>query len=125
MSNQKIILAEPNELLRKVLTDRLRIEGFEVKSVVNGLELIDDMESQPDLIITEELLPFRSGFEILEIAKQKKIPVIIISDADLESKILEAFRLGASDFIDKPFSPNEVVARSKNILFRLNNSENV
>ncbi|WP_258099101.1 response regulator [Marinoscillum pacificum] len=125
MSNQKIILAEPNELLRKVLTDRLRIEGFEVKSVVNGLELIDDMESQPDLIITEELLPFRSGFEILEIAKQKKIPVIIISDADLESKILEAFRLGASDFIDKPFSPNEVVARSKNILYRLNNSENV
>lgn len=125
MSNQKIILAEPNELLRKVLTDRLRIEGFEVKSVVNGLELIDDMECQPDLIITEELLPFRSGFEILEIAKQKKIPVIIISDADLESKILEAFRLGASDFIDKPFSPNEVVARSKNILFRLNNSENV
>ncbi|MBR08729.1 MAG: response regulator [Rickettsiales bacterium] len=124
MSNHKILLAEPNELLRKVLTDRLRIDGFEVKAVVNGQELIEEMEDQVDLIITEELLPFRSGFEILEIARQKKIPVIIISDADLEAKILEAFRLGASDFIDKPFSPNEVVARAKNILMRINATGN-
>ncbi|HCX23300.1 MAG: response regulator [Flammeovirgaceae bacterium] len=124
MSNHKILLAEPNELLRKVLTDRLRIDGFEVKAVVNGQELIEEMEDQVDLIITEELLPFRSGFEILEIAQQKKIPVIIISDADLEAKILEAFRLGASDFIDKPFSPNEVVARAKNILMRINATGN-
>ena len=124
MSNHKILLAEPNELLRKVLTDRLRIDGFEVKAVVNGQELIEEMEDQVDLIITEELLPFRSGFEILEIAQQKKIPVIIISDADLEAKILEAFRLGASDFIDKPFSPNEVVARDKNILMRINATGN-
>tara|TARA_B100001245_G_C22849049_1_gene408148 strand:+ start:292 stop:669 length:378 start_codon:yes stop_codon:yes gene_type:complete len=125
MSHQKILLAEPNELLRKVLTDRLRIDGYKVKSVVNGLELIQEMDDRPDLIITEELLPFKSGFEILELAKEKKIPVIIISDADLESKILEAFRLGASDFIDKPFSPNEVVARTKNILLRLNDGSHV
>lgn len=118
---EKIVLAEPSELLRKVLSDRLMIDDFEVVAVENGLDLITAIENeQPDLVITEELLPFRSGLEIIEMAKEKDIPVIIISDADLEEKILEAFRLGASDFIDKPFSPNEVVARAKNILHKLN-----
>ena len=69
-----------------------------------------------DLIIAEELLPFKNGPEIIRKANEKQIPTIIISDADLEIKILEAFELGAVDFIDKPFSPNELVARAKNAL---------
>lgn len=121
MSTYNIILAEPNDLLRKVLEERLLMEGFKVTPVVNGMELMHAMdENNADLIITEEMLPFNSGFEAIQPAKEKQIPVIVISDADLEEKILEAFRLGAADFIDKPFSPNEVVARSKNVLNRLN-----
>lgn len=116
----KILLAEPSELLRKVLTDRLRIEGFEVIAVVNGLELTTELENgKCDLIIAEELLPYKNGFEVIQLAKSKNIPVIIISDADLEEKIVEAFELGASDFIDKPFSPNELIARTKNILKKI------
>lgn len=113
----RILLAEPADLLRKVLKDRLRSEGYQVKAVANGLELLEAMEQQgADLIIAEELLPFRNGFEVIKTATELNIPVIIISDADLEEKILEAFELGASDFIDKPFSPNEMVARAKNVL---------
>ncbi|WP_258105007.1 response regulator transcription factor [Marinoscillum sp. MHG1-6] len=119
MSKQTILLAEPNELLRKVLTDRLKIEGFRVVVLTNGLELLDAIEKGGDLIIAEELLPFRNGYEILETAVSRDIPMIVISEADLEEKILEAFRLGASDFIDKPFSPNEVVARAKNVLNKM------
>lgn len=123
MSKPKILLAEPNELLRKVLTDRLRIEEFEVVKLTNGHELMDAIEKGGDLIIAEELLPFRNAFEILQKAVEKEIPMIVISDADLEEKILEAFRLGASDFIDKPFSPNEVVARAKNALNKIKGSK--
>lgn len=120
----KIALAEPSDLLRKVLADRLSIEGYEMLEVEDGHELIDVMNmNRPDLIIAEELLPYKNGFEIIKEANEKKIPVIIISDADLESKILEAFDLGASDFIDKPFSPNEVVARVKNVLRKLSIDE--
>ena len=112
-----IVLAEPADLLREVLQQWLEREGFVVTSVSNGLELMDAMEAVlPQLIITEELLPFRNGLEVIKRAKVLGIPVIIISEADLEEKILEAFELGASDFIDKPFSPNEMVARAKNIL---------
>jgi DNA-binding response OmpR family regulator len=97
------------------------MDEFIVYTVENGLQLIEAVERiQLDLIITEDLLPFRSGLEILGIAMKKNIPVIIISDADLEEKILEAFRLGAADFIDKPFSPNEVVARARNVLNKVN-----
>lgn len=121
MTKKTILLAEPNELLRIVLTERLKMDDFNVSSVENGLQLIKTVETnQPDLIITEELLPFRSGLEVIAMAKEKGIPVIIISDADLEEKILEAFRLGAADFIDKPFSPNEVVARARNVLNKIN-----
>ena len=121
MTKKTILLAEPNELLRIVLTERLKMDDFNVSSVENGLQLIKTVETnQPDLIITEELLPFRSGLEVIAMAKVKGIPVIIISDADLEEKILEAFRLGAADFIDKPFSPNEVVARARNVLNKIN-----
>lgn len=112
-----ILLAEHSELLRKVLKDRLDMEkDFKVSTVVDGLELQTFMQEQTcDLIIAEELLPFKSAFELLKLANEKQIPMIIISDADLEEKILEAFSLGAADFIDKPFSPNEMVARAKNV----------
>ena len=117
MNPTNILLAEPSELLRKVLADRLEMEGYSVCSVQDGIELISEIEKRKaDIIIAEELLPYKNGFEIIATAKSHEIPVIIISDADLEEKILEAFNLGASDFIDKPFSPNEVVARVKNIL---------
>lgn len=124
MRQFKILLAEPNELLRTVLVDRLRMESYDIIAVENGQQLVDEVnQTTVDIIITEELLPFRNGMEIIELATSKSIPVIIISDADLEEKILEAFRLGAADFIDKPFSPNEVVARTKNILNKLNQNE--
>ena len=64
------------------------------------------------------MLPYHNGFELIGISKSRNIPVIIISDADLEEKLLEAFELGADDFIDKPFSPNELFVRVKNQLKR-------
>jgi DNA-binding response OmpR family regulator len=117
-----IVLAENNEFLRKVLKDRLTMEAnFKVKTVEDGLSLQNFLlDNTCDLIIAEELLPFKNSLELLELANGKNIPMIIISDSDLEEKILEAFSLGAMDFIDKPFSPNEMVARAKNVLRKHN-----
>lgn len=113
----KILIAEPNPLIQKVLEERLRNEEFDVVIVDNGLDAVEAINSNEiDVIVAEELLPYKNGLELLRYANEKSIPVIIISDADLEEKILEAFDLGASDFIDKPFSPNELVVRVKNIL---------
>lgn len=116
-STTRLLLAEPNELMRAVLTERLKQESFHVLAVDNGLEALDAITTgKADIVISEELLPYRNGFELIRFASEKDIPVIIISDADLEEKIMEAFELGATDFIDKPFSPNELVVRVKNIV---------
>ena len=114
----KVLFAEPNDLIRKVLTKRLSDEGYEVLSVANGLEAEKQLKKQQNIsiFVTEELLPFKSGFELLKICNEQDLPSIVISDADLEEKIVEAFSLGASDFIDKPYSPSELIVRIKNIL---------
>lgn len=117
----KILIAEPHALMRKVLSERLSKENFEVVLVENGIEALDQMSAGGiDIIVSEELLPYKNGFELIRHAIELEIPIIIISDADLEEKILEAFDLGASDFIDKPFSPNELVVRVKNVLKKSN-----
>ncbi|SFT39533.1 Response regulator receiver domain-containing protein [Lishizhenia tianjinensis] len=116
--NQKqcVLFCSPDRLIQKIIKKRLKSEGCKVNVASNGndaLTLIE--EGKINLMVTEEMLPFKSGFEIIEICDQKDIPSIIISDSDLENKILEAFDLGAYDFIDKPYSPNELVVRIKNI----------
>ncbi len=111
----RLLLAEPNALMQKVLTERLKQESFELTVVDNGLDAINYIQNKSvDFVVSEELLPYKNGFELIRHAVENNIPIIIISDADLENKILEAFELGAIDFIDKPFSPHELVVRVKN-----------
>ena len=115
-----ILLAEPNELMGKVLSERLKQEGMNVHLAKDGISAKEMMESQKfHVLVAEELLPYMNGIELIKFANQQDLPIIIISDADLEQKILEAFELGASDFIDKPFSPSELVVRVKNILKKI------
>ena len=73
-------------------------------------------ELSPDLIITDIMMPFASGLEIIGAVKrktEKKIPVIVLSAMGQENVVLEAFQLGADDYITKPFSPNELSMRVK------------
>ncbi|MEO8821456.1 MAG: response regulator, partial [Ginsengibacter sp.] len=68
----------------------------------------------PDLIITDIMMPFASGLEIIETVKKKsgnRIKIIVLSAMGQENVVLEAFQLGADDYITKPFSPNELSMR--------------
>ena len=95
----------------------LELEGGKVYLSTNGLEAMEILKSESiDVLVTEEMLPYQSGLNLIKICDELNIPSIIISDSDLENKILEAFGLGAYDFIDKPYSPNELVVRTKNVL---------
>ena len=118
-----ILLAEPNELMSRVLGERLRKENMHVLLAKDGIAAEELLQSEPiDAIVVEELLPYKNGLELIKVANELDIPIIIISEADLEEKIMEAFELGASDFIDKPFSPNELVVRVKNLLKKRKNA---
>ena len=111
-----ILIAEDDELILRTIEHKLLKEGYNVILTRNGKDAIDTIQNtEVDLIITDIMMPFASGIEILAAvkAKSKSIPVIMLSSMGQEEVILNAFDLGASDFIVKPFSPNELMLRIK------------
>jgi two-component system response regulator VicR len=116
----KILIAEDDALMRKVLKLILKKEGYQVISAKDGLSAIEKiMIFAPDLIITDILLPFRSGLEIINYTKEnfENIPIIVVSVLGEEKEtVIEAFTLGADDFVSKPFNVNELLLRIKRLL---------
>ncbi|AZA57276.1 response regulator [Chryseobacterium shandongense] len=114
-----ILIAEDDELILKTIEHKLLKEGHEVILTRNGKEAIETLkENDVDLTITDIMMPFASGIEILSAIKSmgKDVPVIMLSSMGQEEVVLNAFDLGASDFIVKPFSPSELMLRVKRFL---------
>lgn len=120
MNNNKIVIAEDNSTLSLLLKFRLEKEGYELLMAVDGKEAIEIIENNnPDLIITDIMMPFVSGLEVISHVRNKldsETPIIVFSAAGQEEMVLKAFNLGANDFMGKPFSPNELVIRVKRLL---------
>jgi DNA-binding response OmpR family regulator len=115
----KILIAEDEPIMQKTIALRLKKDGHDVISTDNGREALDLIaEQQPDLIITDIMMPYASGLEIVGTVKQsaRKTPIIVLSAMGQENVVLEAFNLGADDFISKPFSPNELSMRVKRLM---------
>jgi len=111
----KILIAEDEPLMLKTLALRLRKDGHEVITAADGRQATDYfLNADMDMVITDIMMPFASGLELLEIVrrrKDKKIPVIVLSAMGQENVVIEAFKLGADDYITKPFSPVELSMR--------------
>jgi len=121
MNNKlKIVLAEDNTTLSLLLKFRLEKEGYELIMAEDGKEAIEYIEQQmPDIIITDIMMPFVSGLEVISHVRNKlnlNTPIIVFSSAGQEEMVLKAFNLGANDFMGKPFSPNELVIRIKRLI---------
>lgn len=120
MGKSKIVLAEDNTTLSLLLKFRLEKEGYELFMANDGKEAVKIMETQnPDLILTDIMMPYVSGLEVISHLRNKlnlDTPIIVFSSAGQEEMVLKAFNLGANDFMSKPFSPNELVIRIKRLL---------
>lgn len=120
----RILVAEDEPILLKTIHLRLIKDGHEVINAADGKQAIQEINNkEPDLVITDIMMPFSSGLEVLSCAKQnihKKIRVIILTAMGQENIVIEAFKLGADDYVTKPFSPNELAMRVKR--FELNNA---
>ncbi|NGY38021.1 response regulator transcription factor [Flavobacterium sp. XN-5] len=118
----KILIAEDDEMLLKTMEFKLKREGFNVISCANGEEAIAIVTAEnPDIIITDIMMPIVNGLDIVRAIKVEmklEIPIIVLSAMGLEKTVLEAFELGADDFITKPFSPNELIVRVKRLLVK-------
>lgn len=110
-----ILVIEDDQLILKMVEFRLKKEGFNVCIAEDGNKGVEALEaSQPDLIITDIMVPYKSGIEIIEYAKNKypECPIIVLSAlGDEEGTVMEAFNMGVADFVPKPFNPNELADR--------------
>ncbi len=118
----KILVAEDEAIMLKTIDFRLRKDGHEVFLAEDGRQAIEYIDSfGPDLIITDIMMPYTSGLEIIGFVRKsqgKRIPIIILSAMGQEDVVLEAFQLGADDYITKPFSPNELSVRVKRLIIK-------
>ncbi len=117
---KKILIIEDDKLISSLVQFRLKKDGYETHLVNDGNEGILAIDSlDPDLIITDVMMPFKSGIEIIHHAKKHRpdTPIIVLSSlGEEEQVVLEAFNLGVSDFVPKPFNPNELAIRVKRVL---------
>ncbi len=117
----KILLCDDDEALVSMVRFKLSRENLgEVIKALDGREAKALLkENDFDLIITDIHMPFNSGLEITSFVRQtlnKDTPIIILSAEGLENTVLQAFEIGANDFITKPFSPAELAVRVRRIL---------
>ena len=119
--NMKIFVVDDEPNIRLTLKIALQKESFNVIQCSNGQEALEKLNTEkPDLIILDFNMPVMDGFEFLGIIRKHNynIPVIFLSDyADVETRI-EGLNLGADDYLGKPFSTKELIARIKVLLKR-------
>lgn len=122
--SMKILLIEDNEMVAKGLIYSLSQKEFKVTHKINIKETITFLENNKvDLIILDVSLPDGNGFELYEKEiKSKKIPTIFLTAKDDENDIVKGLELGAEDYITKPFSTKELIARINRILRKEKNN---
>lgn len=119
----KILLVEDEQVLLKSLELRLKKDGFEVIPAKDGREAMNQLQTAiPDLVVTDVMLPFRNGLEVVRETKLKHphVPVIVLSGLGQEQHVMDGFKLGADDYVTKPFSPQELIVRIKRLLSKFN-----
>ena len=117
----KILIVEDELNLNQILQDYLQHFGYQTVSAVTGAEALSFWkEEKPDLILLDLNLPDMDGLEIMrEIRRIDTVPIVIVTARDAEIERLIGLELGSDDYISKPFSPREVVARIKAVLRRV------
>ena len=109
-------------MMIKAIEHKLKSEGYLVDVVTDGNQAKEKIrQGDYDLIMTDLLMPFVGGLELINTIRNElllKMPIIVLSRLGNEDTIIEAFKLGADDYITKPFSPNEVSIRVRRLLIR-------
>lgn len=118
--SRKVLVVEDEEKIARLLLDYLHQSGFETLATADGTSVAGLVRQQsPDLILLDLMLPGRDGLEICrEIRTFSSVPIIMVTARIEEIDRLLGLELGADDYICKPFSPREVVARVKAVLRR-------
>jgi two-component system response regulator ResD len=115
----KILVVDDEPTVREVVAQYLRRDGYDVRELDRG-DLVDAAvaQFQPDLIVLDIMLPGTSGLDVLRRSSNGRVPVILLTARVDESDRVLGLELGADDYVTKPFSPRELVARVRTVLRR-------
>jgi DNA-binding response OmpR family regulator len=125
MKRFRVLIVDDEERIVNFLSSKLRASGYEVLTASNGAEALGQVQAQePDLMVLDVLMPKMDGFETLKRLRIfSSIPVIILSARGTNSDKIKGLGLGADDYLAKPFSPDELVARIEAVRRRLSPEE--
>jgi len=117
---ERILVVDDEPMVREVVVAYLEREGFRVDEAGNGAAALKQIEaSHPDLVVLDVMLPELDGFSVLtELRRTGDIPVILLTARTEETDRVLGLELGADDYVVKPFSPRELVARVRSVLRR-------
>ena len=116
-----ILVAEDDSVTRRLITFKLQREGYTVRDFANGEELFAHAAAHtPAIIILDLMMPIQDGFSTLRQLKERPalaaVPIIVLSGKNGEEDIVRCLNAGASDYMVKPFSPDELVVRVRKLL---------
>lgn len=121
MKQFRVLVVDDEQRILNFLSSKLKASGYEVLIASNGVEALEQVEAQePDLVVLDILMPKKDGFETLkELRTFSPIPTIILSAKGTNADKIKGLSLGADDYLAKPFSPDELIARIEAVRRRL------
>jgi DNA-binding response OmpR family regulator len=121
VAERVVVVVEDDETIASAVAARLRAEGFRVEVAADGPSAVALVERvRPDIVVLDVMLPGLDGLEVCRlIQRERPVPVLMLTARDSEADMLLGLGIGADDYMTKPFSPRELVARIEAILRRV------
>ena len=121
MKQFRVLVVDDEQRILNFLSSKLKVSGYEVLTAGNGVEALEQVQAQePDLVVLDIMMPKMDGFETLkELRSFSSVPLIILSAKDSNADKIKGLDLGADDYLAKPFSPDELIARIESVRRRL------
>jgi two-component system KDP operon response regulator KdpE len=117
----RVLVVDDEQRILKFLASKLKVSGYEVITASNGVDALEQVQAQePDLVVLDVIMPRIDGFETLkELRAFSSVPVIVLSAKGTNADKVKGLGLGADDYLAKPFSPDELIARIEAVRRRL------
>ena len=116
-----VLVVEDEPEIADAVVQRLRSEGYDARSVADGAVAVEQCRRlKPDLVVLDLMLPGHDGLEVCRrIQAERRVPVVMLTARDDETDLVVGLSVGADDYLAKPFSPRELVARIRAVLRRV------
>lgn len=125
-STVRVLVADDDRMIRRIVMTKLSGLGYVVEEAEDGQEALERLQNgeAPDLLITDQLMPRMNGLQLVREIRASRdpgtatLPIIMLTSKSQEQDVIEGLEVGMDDYVSKPFSPDELAARVRTVLWR-------